>query len=256
VHGDRDASEVIRQVRVGHTLLSWPAATVRVAVIDSGWRYATNEQRVHDGVTVSLSATGSILIEQGNDDLIGHGTTIIRSILEIAPRANILPIRIFGERLICTPAQLLAALEWTARQDVQVVNLSLSVFDRAWWPSLYSACARLRRAGAFIISAVSSDGRESAPAAFDNVLGVGLGDYSTTAAFAFQKRGTADVLASPTSLESANMHTSYAAATVTGNVALIVGDRPGASWRHVVRRLSRRSTVVHQVDSAKTPEGT
>ena len=211
-------------------------AAVRVGVVDSGWRADAWDHRVRAGYTF-FSATAPFVpsMSAGAPDAIGHGTDCTRLILAIAPRVEVVPLRIFGRALETSPAVLCSALVWAEAENFDVLNLSVTTVRSDARNQLYRACERLRRRGTIVVAASRNRTGGGYPAVFDNVIGVNLGagghgvpvlrepdDVSGEIADLVVARGwSGPPLTSGTypRLES----TSYATAFVAGCVAQVIG---------------------------------
>jgi hypothetical protein len=94
---------------------------VRIAVIDSG---------------VNPSHPHIVRVDGGwpeNDflDRLGHGTAVMAAIQEKAPNAEYFALRIFDRELRTNIDTLLAAIEWSIDQHMDIVNLSLGTSNPA-----------------------------------------------------------------------------------------------------------------------------
>lgn len=152
----------------------WAKATgagVRVAVIDSGFDRSIADKRVLTG-TGLVADVGTALVRSSDDqDRHGHGTSCADLVLQVAPDAVILPIRVFGRELDTAPEVLVAAIEHATTAGARIINLSLGTDREDAKAALYRACERARRAGVTIVAA-SAGGTRDYPAAFEPVLGV------------------------------------------------------------------------------------
>lgn len=140
-----------------------PAVLPVVAGVGLRWRAGGAGYDSHDG-----------RVERDDDSLdrIGHGTAVAAAIRAGAPRAEIVPIRVFRRTLTTRVATLVAALDWAAQQHFDLVNLSLGVGEGAWRGELEAACRRVAGAGALLVAASERDGAPSLPGAFESVIGV------------------------------------------------------------------------------------
>lgn len=148
---------------------------VTVAVIDSGWDRTLRNSSVLPGVGLVDPMNDFAFTRTDDDhDRVGHGTGCTHLVLQIAPAASIIPIRVFGTQLQTSPEILVAALDWAVERRVGVVNLSLGTIRPDARDALYAACARAAAAGIIVVAAV---GRDAAgyPSAFDVVISVGGG---------------------------------------------------------------------------------
>src|SRR5271155_3565331 len=94
---------------------------VRIAIIDSG------VNSLHPHIT---------RIDGGwpeNDflDRLGHGTAVMAAIQEKAPGAEYFAVRIFDRELRTNIDTLLAGIQWSIDQEVDIINLSLGTSNPA-----------------------------------------------------------------------------------------------------------------------------
>jgi hypothetical protein len=125
---------------------------VRIAVIDSGV-FATHPHvgSVAGGVSIALDGT------EDSDfvDRLGHGTAVTAAIKEKAADAEIYAVRVFDRALSTSVATLVRAIEWAARWEMRVVNLSLGTQRAEHEPALAAAVALAVRYGVIIVAAES-----------------------------------------------------------------------------------------------------
>lgn len=117
---------------------------VRVAVIDSGV-YPTHPHIVPTRLLpgVAIAADGAIDHGAGATlDRLGHGTAVTAAIQELAPEADILPIRVFRDGLRASARALTEAIVWAAGQGAQVINCSLGTINPAHAALFAEAVAR------------------------------------------------------------------------------------------------------------------
>jgi subtilisin family serine protease len=166
----------------------WPAGTfhaealrpltgrgVRIAVIDSG---------VHAGHPhIAQLVTRGIAIgpdgRAGDDwrDRLGHGTAVTAAILEKAPAADVLAVRVFDRELATTVDALAAGIDWAIRERAELINLSLGTDRAAHGPRLAEAVAAAAEAGATIVAAGRDGARVWLPGTLPGAIGVAL-DWS------------------------------------------------------------------------------
>ena len=91
-----------------------------IAVIDSG----VNLEHPH-----ICAATRGIVLNpddhQSFEDTVGHGTAVMAAIQERVPGAEYFAIKLFGNSLRASSAQLMQAIHWAIDKRVDIVNLSL-----------------------------------------------------------------------------------------------------------------------------------
>jgi len=98
-------------------------------------------------------------------------------VIGVAPRSNILPVRVLGEGGEGNSADLIDAINWAStRSEIDVINLSLGGLGPS--QSLEAAVNSATDAGKLVVAAAGNQGTDEAtyPAAFANVVGVGAVD--------------------------------------------------------------------------------
>jgi subtilisin family serine protease len=143
---------------------------VRVAVVDSGVYAAhSHVQRVAGGV--------SIIPGYPSDDYVdrhGHGTAVAAAVREKAPGADLFAVKIFDRTLAATAWLLVDAMEWAARNGMDIINLSLGTTNVAHSDLLQRSVRVARHAGAVIVAAADQAGVPSLPGSLEGVVSVSL----------------------------------------------------------------------------------
>ena len=148
----------------------------RIAVIDSGIHGGhphIGAERLLPGVTIDAEGMAS----PGASDQLGHGTAVSAAILEKAPEALLVPVRLFHDRLHANALALSCAIDWcVARGDVAIINLSLGLpaTSPSPPPPLARAVERALAAGVVLIAAQGHHAGPCWPGAMAGVLAVGL----------------------------------------------------------------------------------
>jgi ABC-type multidrug transport system fused ATPase/permease subunit len=217
---------------------------VEVALIDSGANAPhPHLERLARGVTVAVE-NGSIAIHDGHVDRNGHGTACAALIAYLAPEAEIHAIKIFERELRAPAAALVAAIRWTAKERIPVVNLSLGTVAGDHVGPLAAACADAAAAGTILIAAAPAAGRPSYPAHLPMVIAVGedraLGDdelrWVGAPGLEFLTSGYARP--QPGIPPERNLRgASFAAARLTSLVARVLEQEPGLDVEGVRARL-------------------
>ncbi len=151
-------------------------ASVKVAVLDSGidadhpWVGG-----VDGGIALEYdpdAPSGVRYIEGEHEDLYGHGTACAGIIRRLAPDCSIHSVRVLGSRLTGKGFVFAAGLEWAIRNDMRVINLSLSTGKRDY----YSVFHRLADEAAFrrsmLVCAINNMPGPSFPATYSSVFSV------------------------------------------------------------------------------------
>lgn len=144
---------------------------VRVGVIDSGV-HATHPHV--NGVAGGVAIDGDGRESNDYVDRIGHGTAVTAVIREKAPQADVFAVKVFDRRLTTNIDTLVRAIEWCARNEMQLVNLSLGTQNMEHAAKLQAAVDQAAAAGAFVISALEDDGVRWLPGALRGVIPVVL----------------------------------------------------------------------------------
>jgi hypothetical protein len=94
---------------------------LRIAVIDSG----VNPSHPH------ITRVDGGWPEKDFLDRLGHGTAVMAAIQEKAPDAEYFAVRIFDSELRTNIETLLAGIQWSIDQEVDIINLSLGTSNPA-----------------------------------------------------------------------------------------------------------------------------
>ncbi|WCN82046.1 type VII secretion-associated serine protease mycosin [Micromonospora sp. LH3U1] len=238
-------------------------AGVTVAVIDSG---VSATHPLLEGRVLEGRDFNNLAANKGQCDEAGHGTLIAGIIAGreglgvpfsgIAPAARILPIRVLPKLGDTSdpklPGEIAAAIDWAVAQGADVINLSLTTIPST---ELTAAVERALAQKVVLVAAAGNGtgqqtDRPGYPAAYPGVIAVGgvdeqgghvgtsiSGDYVDIAAPGLQIIGPAPN--GPGYRLVAEGGTSYAAAYVTGVVALVRAAYPSLNPQEVADRLKR-----------------
>lgn len=171
-------------------------------------------------------ADGTVLQGEADAlDRLGHGTAVTAAIQELAPDAQVLPIRVFRDGLSASARALATAIRLALEGDCDLLNLSLGTANPAHADAFAVLAAEAAAQGALIVAAFEAQGQPCWPGCLPDVLSVAL-DWD-------QPRGTlrladdgAKVMASgyprpiPGVAQRRNLHgVSFAVAQATGWIA-------------------------------------
>jgi len=169
---------------------------IRVAVIDSGRDPSWEDPRFLPGVGLVDQGTGLSLERSTDDeDRIGHGTACCDVILGMAPEVEILPIRVFGERLETSPEVISAALEHALTADARVANLSLGTPLASAEETLTRAAQICNQCGLILVSAVPRGPGRILPGMLPHALGVQAGRFENIWDFEYRVSYPAECVA-------------------------------------------------------------
>jgi subtilisin family serine protease len=144
---------------------------VRVAVVDSG---------VHAAHPHVGSVAGGVAIDdEGREhddyvDRLGHGTAVAAAIKEKAPDAELYAVKVFDRSLSTRISTLVAAIDWSARNGMHLVNLSLGTARIEHERVLTEAIQRAAARGAVVVAAAEDSGVRWLPGSLPGVVSVRL----------------------------------------------------------------------------------
>ncbi|MBK8051169.1 MAG: S8 family serine peptidase [Anaerolineales bacterium] len=160
------------QVNLAPALAKYQGDGIRIAVLDTGVALT------HTAL-ISHLVPGRDMIQDDNtpqDECCGpgqgHGTHVAGIIAAIAPKSEIMPVRVLDTYGRGNTFVLAYAIEWAVKNGADVINLSLGAdFDSA---VLSDAVASAVNGGVIIIAAAGNDNSPLPryPAAYPHVLGV------------------------------------------------------------------------------------
>jgi hypothetical protein len=214
------------EVRAGIAAIPAERTAARIGLVDAG---VDATHPLLKGVKISARAFG-----MGATTVENHGTAVASRIAEVAPGATLVVASVFSEMKngeeIASVDAIARGLDWLSRNDVPVINLSLSGPAN---PILEAVTARLIAQGHVLVAAVGNEGPHSAPqfpAAYENVIGVTAVDtkdrvylYANQGSYVdFAAAGVnAKVAKSPGTVETVS-GTSYAAPVVAVALARLL----------------------------------
>lgn len=155
---------------------------VRVAVVDSGVEEGHPSVGAIAG-SVSIerdpSASGGVRAVEGrHEDLYGHGTACAGIIRSVVPEAELVSVRVLGERLKGSARVFAAGLEWCLDHGIRVVNLSMSTASADWAPVFWELVDRAVHHRVCVVSAMNNERRRTIPSEFAGVFSVACAPVS------------------------------------------------------------------------------
>lgn len=126
----------------------------------------------------------------------GHGTMVAGLVHLVAPRAKLLPVRVFGANGAATISQVVAGIYWAVDHNADVINMSFSTSQNS--PQLSAAIDYAVKKGVVMVASAGNDGLATQvwPASYSNVIGVGSTNNSYIRSL-FSNYGSVVTLAAP-----------------------------------------------------------
>lgn len=214
--------------------------TIRIGLLDSGMGAAFTG-RVRARSRFELGGDRQLIESHPSADRDGHGGAIAAIITALAPQAMFLDAQVFDRRGVSSPAVVAAGLDWLARNDVRVVNMSFGlVEDRE---VLRLACERACNAGVIMFAATPARGPRVFPAAYPGTIRVCADGRCGRRELSVLAGDEADFGACPFPLAQngyglVSGGASYAVAHATGIASAWLAERQTASLAEIRRYLS------------------
>ena len=123
---------------------------MKIAIIDSGVHAAHPHV---NGVSGGVGITRDCREEADFLDRLGHGTAVAAVIREKAPDAEIFAVKIFHDSLATSIGPLLHAIDWSVRNEMDFINLSLGTDNPEHEAGLRAALDRVVERGIKLIAA-------------------------------------------------------------------------------------------------------
>jgi len=156
-------------------------AGVTVAVVDSGvdGTHPAVGGRLVRSLRVELGEDAATVVDDpAAADVVGHGTACAGIIAAIAPKADIVSIRVLGPDNRGKGRALEAAVTWAVEAGIQVVNLSLSSRSDAMFAAFHDLADRAYFANSLLVCAANNVPGPSYPSLFAAVVSVAAHDVS------------------------------------------------------------------------------
>lgn len=152
-----------------------------VAIIDSGVErdHPAVGGRLVRSVQVELGDERPVIVEDPQAiDVVGHGTACAGIVHGLAPKAEIVSIRVLGPDNRGKGAAFAAGLDWAIEHGANVVNLSLSSKSDALFATFHELADAAYFANVLLVSAANNVPGPSYPSLFASVVSVAAHDVA------------------------------------------------------------------------------
>jgi hypothetical protein len=174
------------------------------------------------------------------EDRLGHGSALADILLQGAPACRLVNAQVFGRELRCSAAQVAAALDWLAGQQVHLVNMSFGLReDRR---VLRLACERAQARGIILIAAAPARGEPVYPASYPGVIRATGDARCTPGELSCLRTPQADFGAHVRSAARGVAGASVGCARVSARAARFLGEFPGASGMQLMDWLAGQAS--------------
>jgi len=158
---------------------AWGGSTgagVKVAIIDSGVD-ATHPLVGPISGAVGFEPdpdepSGVRLIENADEDYVGHGTACAAIIRSLAPDAEIHSVRVLGKNLTGRGSAFYAGIQWAIDNGVHVANMSLSSSSDQWFAPLHEIADEAYFNNVVLVCAANNRPGPTYPSEFASVVSV------------------------------------------------------------------------------------
>jgi subtilisin family serine protease len=224
-----------------------------VAIVDSGVEgdHPAVAGRLRASVRVELDGDDAAVVPDEAVDAVGHGTACAGIILGLAPRAELLSVRVLGADNRGKGLAFATGLEWAIGQGASIVNLSLSSRSEALYATLHDLVDRAYFANVLLVCAANNVAVASYPSLFAGVVSVAAHDVRDPGVWFYNPRPPVEFGAYGLDVEVAwkdggrivATGNSFAAPHIAGYAARIRTAHPGATPFEVKAILAATATA-------------
>jgi subtilisin family serine protease len=249
-----------------HTLAPNLGDGVTVAVIDTGidLKHSAFQGSLSDPATWrDFYAADAVPQEEGTLGIggYGHGTNVAGIILQLAPKAKIMPLRVLGPDGSGDVATVASAIDWATAKGARIINLSLGSDDNS--KVVQEAIGRATAKNVLVVSSAGNANRKeitypaasaTSGASGTNTLSVGSVDGSDVKSSFSNYASQLEVVApgenvfapAPGELLAAWSGTSQAAPMVAGSLALALGQTVVIPLKDLTKKLAETASDVYK----------
>lgn len=236
----------------------------KIAIIDSGiLKQEKFANRVLASYVLDVDSE-TILLEETDQDYVGHGTAVADIIYETNPSIDFISFRVCAHEMEVDEKGLICILKYIYDCiDVNLVNISAGITYSYHYNELREICKRLYEdKGIIIISAFDNDGGISYPAALEEVIGVDvkLNSWNKEEIYCLENSIVDIVMPNICyrtiwdGKRTIVKGTSFATARVTGLVSKIISDWSFVDKHVITEKISNMKEIIQVDKSIVGPE--
>jgi len=234
-----------------------------IAVLDTG--LAPDHPLLNSNITAGYNFVGmnNDIYDRGNnidddgdgvmDGFVGHGTHVSGIIVTEAPGVQIMPIRVLNSEGVGTYWEVAAGIKYAVDNGADIINMSMSAPRLT--PSLKDALDYASARGVIVVSAAGTGAGPNYPAAYSNLLSLGVGATDENDNIPWFSGGLisdTDVYAPGANIYSAYPYNGYALASgtsmsspvVAGEAALLLSRYPDWTPVQIIQRITGKTDPV------------
>jgi subtilisin family serine protease len=239
-------ADAVDQIRLAH---EWPervtrewafgdsqGAGVTVCILDSGVeRGHPLVGEVERAVTVAIGDDDeAIVTEDDEGDLCGHGTACAGIVRGLAPRCELVSVRVLGAGYTGSGPILLGGLRWAIEQGFDVINMSLSTTKQQFAGLLHELADSAYFKRTVLVASAHNMPVESYPWRFSSVISVGSHEGTESLTYYYNPEPPVEFFARGVGIDVAWLDggqlrvtgNSFATPHISGVCALILGAHP------------------------------
>jgi len=239
-------ADAVDRIRLRH---KWPERVTRewawgeaggegvsVCILDSGVEAAHPlVGEVAGAVVVSRGEDETTIVEEDHEgDLCGHGTACAGIVRAIAPKCDLHSVRVLGAGYTGSGPVLLAGLRWAIEQGFDLINMSLSTTKQQFAGLLHELADSAYFKRTVLVASAHNMPVESYPWRFSSVISVGSHEETDPLTFFYNPEPPVEFFARGVGVDVAWMGggqlrvtgNSFATPHMTAICALVLGAHP------------------------------
>jgi subtilisin family serine protease len=210
---------------------------VQVCILDSGIERGhplVGEVERAVAIAVGDDDDGTIVEEDEEGDLCGHGTACAGIVRALAPRCSLVSVRVLGAGYTGSGPVLLAGLRWAIEQGFDVINMSLSTTKHQFAGLLHELADSAYFKRTVLVASAHNLPVESYPWRFSSVISVGSHEGPDPLAYYYNPQPPVEFFARGVGIDVAWLDggrlrvtgNSFATPHITGICARVLGAHP------------------------------